>query len=175
MEVSLIREKFEKLYDAESDAVFRYCLTRTSSRETALDLTQDTFFRLWNSLVSGKQPENERAFLFTISRNLVIDWYRAKKTLSLDKMMTNSNDEESDGESFFAHDGKGDLEMEADARLLVGKIKLLKPMYQQVVYLRYVEEMKPSEIAEIVGESPNTVSVRINRGMEELKKIYDGK
>lgn len=168
-----MKEKFEVLYHRESDSVFRYCLFRTTDRETALDLTQEVFVRMWNTLVAGKRPHNERAFLFAIARNLVIDWYRAKKSLSLEKLVTNTEDEENDNEPFFVHDGKDDIEMEADARLLAEKLKALKPMYQQVVYLRFIEEMKPYEIAEVIGVTPNVVSVRITRGLAELRRLYN--
>jgi RNA polymerase sigma factor (sigma-70 family) len=55
------------------------------------------------------------------------------------------------------------------------KIRELDPPYQQVIYLRFVEGLPPREIAEILKESPNTVSVRISRGLLQLKKItgYD--
>jgi len=47
--------------------------------------------------------------------------------------------------------------------------KLEEP-YRQAVTLRYVDGLSPKEIAEIVGESTNNISVRINRGIEKLKK-----
>ena len=78
---------FEKTYTDESDAIFRFCLVRVSNREQALDLTQETFLRLWQSLSQDKEIANARAFLFTVAHNLVIDWYRKKKSVSLDSMM----------------------------------------------------------------------------------------
>jgi RNA polymerase sigma-70 factor, ECF subfamily len=171
MDDTTLKTKFEKTYDAEADSVFRYCLIRTSDREVAMDIAQDTFMKYWKAFLAGKQPDNERAFLFKIARNLVIDWYRSKKSLSLEKIMSNGADEESDGEPFFAHNGKTEFEMEADARILVEKIRDLRPIYQHSIYLRFVEEMRPFEIAEIIGVSANVVSVRITRGLEEIRKI----
>src|SRR4051812_29307947 len=81
---SKLTAEFTQLYTTEADAIFRYCFIRTSQREVARDLTQDTFMRLWNTLSGDKEIRNCRAFLFTVARNLIIDWYRKKKPESLD-------------------------------------------------------------------------------------------
>lgn len=85
MEVE-IKTKFEAIYSKESDAIFRFCFIRVSDREQALDITQETFLRLWQSLHSEKEITNTKAFLFTVARRLIIDWYRKKKSFSLDSM-----------------------------------------------------------------------------------------
>src|SRR5690606_23115332 len=69
-----------------SDAIFRFCLVKTSSRELAEDLVQETFMRYWQSLSSGKEMRNTRSLLYTIANHLVIDWYRKKRSLSLDAL-----------------------------------------------------------------------------------------
>jgi len=67
------------IYKADSDAIFRFCLVRVSDREQAMDITEETFLRLWKSLLDGKEILNNKAFLFTLARHLIIDWYRKKK------------------------------------------------------------------------------------------------
>jgi RNA polymerase sigma factor (sigma-70 family) len=62
------------------------------------------------------------------------------------------------------------LETKAEGRYLLEKISELTPSYRQPVYLRYVEDLSPVEIGEILGISANAASVRINRGLLELKK-----
>src|ERR1700691_5435263 len=79
-------KQFMGLYSAQSDAVFRFCFIRTRERETALDITQESFLKFWKVLVRGDTVANERALLFTIARHLVIDWFRSKKAVSLDAM-----------------------------------------------------------------------------------------
>ena len=85
--------KFQKIYETESDAIFRFCLTRVSNRDQALDITQETFLRLWKTLNQDEKVLNNRAFLFTIAHRLIIDWYRKKKSLSLDRMINNKERE----------------------------------------------------------------------------------
>lgn len=159
---------FAEIYSKESDAIFRFCLLRTSDRDVALDFTQDTFMRFWNSLVLEKDIKNHRTFLFTIARNIIIDWYRKKKAFSLETMLENAAN---DGRSSFQLVSTSDVEIEVEADFLIRKIRELPEPYSNAVYLRCVEELKPREISEILGESANVISVRISRGLEQLRHL----
>jgi RNA polymerase sigma-70 factor, ECF subfamily len=163
-----IKYQFEEVYGRESDAIFRFCLVRVSNREQALDITQETFLRLWQSLGDGKEIKNYRAFLFTVSHRLVIDWYRKKKSLSLDRMLTYNENEIA--YNIPDEESSGDLSLQAEGRYLIEKIGDLSPTSQHPVYLRFVEGMSPREIGEILGISANAASVRVNRGLLELRK-----
>jgi RNA polymerase sigma factor (sigma-70 family) len=165
--VKSIEKVFGEVYSRESDAIFRFCLLRTSDREVALDFTQDTFMRFWNSLVLEKDIKNHRTFLFTIARNIIIDWYRKKKAYSLETLMENA----AEGRSSFQLIAPNDVEMEVEAGFLIDKIRELPEPYSNAVYLRCVEELKPREISEILGESANVISVRISRGLEQLRQL----
>ncbi|MEI6280802.1 MAG: RNA polymerase sigma factor [bacterium] len=165
-----IKNKFEAVYEVESDAIFRFCLTRVSNREQAMDITQETFLRLWQSMQDDKEILNNRAFIFTIARHLIIDWYRKKKSISLDSLAHGNKEEE----EYDVADNKTtevDLFLGVEGRHLVNKINELSPSYRDPVYLRFVEDLSPGEIGEILGTSANTASVRINRGIIELRKI----
>lgn len=173
-ETAKAKEQFVALYNAEADAVFKYCSARTSNREIALDITQDTFIRFWNALLRNElhhdNIRNERAFLFTIARNLIIDWYRKKKTVSLEMLTEEAG--EGGSTSFQPYeDSKTDIERKGEARHLAGKIKEIDPIYREAVYLRFIEDLKPQEIAAKLGESVNVVSVHINRGIKQLRRI----
>jgi RNA polymerase sigma factor (sigma-70 family) len=60
---------------------------------------------------------------------------------------------------------------------ILEKINDLDPTHRQPVYLRFVEGLSPPEIGEVLGISSNTASVRVNRGLNELRKKtgYDDK
>ena len=165
--VNRVADVFGEVYEREADAIFRFCLLRTSDREVALDFTQDTFLRFWNSLMLEKDIKNHRTFLFTIARNIIIDWYRKKKAFSLETMMENA----AEGRSSFALAALDNVETNAEAEFLIRKIGELPEPYGNAVYLRCVEELKPREISEILGESANVISVRISRGLEQLRNM----
>lgn len=160
------REQFIALYTKESDAVFRFCILRISDREQAIDLTQETFLRLWNAFQTDTRIQNERAFLFTIARNLIIDWYRKKKSVSLDALM------ESDEGGGFDVPDEAHLEIEerAEATRLLTNLKAIDPLLREAVYLRFVEGLSPGEIAEVLHITVNAASVRVSRGIAQLRE-----
>ena len=166
--VRSIERLFGEIYSRESDAIFRFCLLRTSDREVALDFTQDTFMRFWNSLILEKDIKNHRTFLFTIARNIIIDWYRKKKSFSLEAMMEGAVEGRSPSLQLASDDN---VETTVEAEFLVRKIRELPEPYSNAVYLRCVEELKPREISQILGESANVISVRISRGLEQLRHL----
>jgi len=167
--VQEIEKFFVETYNRESDAIFRFCLMRTSDRNVAIDFTQDTFMRFWKTLASEKVIQNHRTFLFTIARNIVIDWYRKKKSFSLEALVENAiNEGRSAGLMLVAREN---VETEVEAAFLVRMIRELPEPYSNAVYLRCVEELKPREIAEILGESANVISVRISRGLGQLREL----
>ncbi len=169
MQSNTLLASFNTTYATESDAIFRFCLVRVSDREQALDLVQETFTRLWVTLSSGKEMSNSRAFLFTVAHRLIIDWYRKKKSISIESL----GNEES-GESFDQPDESTssiNLELKSEGRFLLEKINELNPSYKQAVYLRFVEGMTPPEIGDVLGVSANAASVRINRGIRELREM----
>ena len=167
-----LEKAFNDIYAAEADALFRFCVNRVSDREQALDLVQETFTKFWKTLLDGATIDYPRSFLFTIARNGIIDWYRKKKSISLESMA----DPET-GESYepFSDEMAADLKLGAEGRFLIDKIGKLGAGYRDVVYLRYVEGLSPPEIAKILDLSVNATSVRITRGVEELRKLtgYD--
>jgi RNA polymerase sigma-70 factor (ECF subfamily) len=162
---------FKEVYVSESDAIFRFCLVRVSSKDQALDLTQETFLRLWQSISAGQEIKNNRAYLFTVAHRLIIDWYRKKKSMSLDKIMDMMKEHEPEYEIVGETAEKVGAGIEA--RYLLSKVNDLTPGYRDPVYLRFVEDLSPGEIGSILGISSNAASVRINRGLAELRKKAD--
>ncbi len=169
MKQKQLQSTFNDLYSAEADSIFRFCLIRVSDREQALDLTQEVFTRFWQTLIQkGRHIEYPRAFLYTSARNAIIDWYRKKKSISLESLA------DEDTEEPYAQLSDSDLEdskLEGEGRFLVNAIGKLSSGHRDAVYLRFVEGLTPPEIAKILGLSTNATSVRISRGIEELRKI----
>lgn len=152
---------FMAAYDANADALFKHIFFRVHDRELAKDLLQEVFTKVWQYISEGKEVANMRAFLYKSANNIVIDHYRSHKTGSLDEMHE---------EGFDVADKRMDSKTSAEVNELLEALSKIPDDYAKVVSMRYVEEMGPSEIAEILGENAGTVSVRINRGVEMLRK-----
>ncbi|HEY4505053.1 MAG TPA: RNA polymerase sigma factor [Candidatus Paceibacterota bacterium] len=155
-------QEFKEMFETSSDAIFRHIYMRVHERELARDLTQDSFTRLWQAMREGKEIENMRAFLYRIAHNIVIDYYRKKKDESLDALTEQGFDPVGETANAFM----------AGAEFAEFRRALLRipDNYRDAVTMRYVDEMFPEEIAGILGISPGAVSVRINRGVEMLRK-----
>lgn len=157
---------FMKSYEEHSDAILRYCIFQTSNRDVALDILQDTFTKTWLYLSEGKEVDNIRAFLYKVAKNLIIDYRRKKKSYSLDAITETGVDFEGENEEESITD-------EFDKDFIIGKLENLEPSDQEILTMRYINEMSIKEIAEILDLSSNNVSVRIHRALERLKKILD--
>ncbi len=160
------KDIFQKAYQDHSDAIFRYCLFKISDYEKALDLTQDTFMKTWHYMEGGGEIGNIRAFLYKTAGNLVIDEYRRRKQdESLDTLTEETGFEPvvDDTERTMEH---------LDGLKAVELISKLPESYGEVIFMRYVQELTLHEISEILGETENTIAVRIHRGIGKLQKIF---
>lgn len=161
-----MQPQFMEAYDLYADALFRYCVLRVSDRELAKDMVQETFFKVWGYIADGQEIDNMRAFLYRVARNLAIDFYRKKKTSSLEML-------EESGYAFAES-----VETENPERVFLGReiitmVRSLDEKYRDAIILRYVEDLDIKEIASVLGESENTVSVHIHRGLKKLKSVFE--
>lgn len=165
METNPKMEKlFLKAYDDYAEAIFTHCFFKTSDRELAKDLMQQTFLQAWVYLRQGKEIKEFRPFLYRLANNLVIDWYRRKKSDSLDRMMD---------EGFNPAEENLSVELEAEANQALKLLDKLDPDDKELIVWRYVEELSPGEIASMLSERENTVSVRIHRALKKLHQLLN--
>ena len=74
-------------------------------------------------------------------------------------------------------EGDASTEAELDVRLSLADVerglKTIKPDWQEVILLAYVEGLRPREIALIIGKSPATTRVLLHRALQELRKVLN--
>ena len=165
MDQAGLEKVFQKSFAEFGDAIFRFCLVKVSSREMAEDFTQEVFMRYWQYLRDGKEMTNTRSFLYTIANNLAKDWYKRKKTDSLDHKVDQ-------GFEPVAND-VADTMKGTEYGLVLDRLKDLDDSDGELILLRYVEGLEPKEIAEIMNETANVISVRLNRAMAKLQQILN--
>lgn len=163
----LSETQFIESYDKYADDIFRHCYFRIGDRELGKELMQEAFMKTWEYITKGKKVKNLRAFLYRTANNLVIDYVRKQKKVivSLEDM------QEAGGDIAGEDDATADTKIsftEKEVRLLLHKIK--EP-YRTAVIMRYIDELQPKEISKALGISSNVTSVRINRGMEQLRSL----
>jgi RNA polymerase sigma-70 factor (ECF subfamily) len=165
---------FISWYETHSDEIFRFALLRIRDREKALDITQETFTKLWDYLSKGKtEIKHARGIIFKIARNLIIDESRkaSSHTLSLDSLIDTTTD--NDSAQYQPEAPKSDIPsgITVDLERALGAIETLEPNHREIITLRFLHELSVEEISELIGINKNSVSVRIHRGLEALRKI----
>ncbi len=143
------REQYEK--------IFQYCYSRVANRDTAEDITQETFLRFLEHPEYQKSGK-EIQYLYTIARNLCIDEYRKIPTETLSDE-TENIPEQSKGETGWI-----------DSMILRKILDRLPDEEREIIVLRYVSELSVSEIAGIYQTSWFTMSRRIKRILDKMRK-----
>src|ERR1017187_3864573 len=152
--------------------LLRSLLYRPSSRELAEDLFQEVWMRV---LLRGGQFNGKARFdtwLFTIARNLVID-YRRKRTLaSLDELFESSNEDDR-AMTFEITDSQPtpfDRFASSEDRARIAEALLsVDTLYREVLVLRFHEELSLQEIATVTRAPLSTVKSRLYRGLAPIK------
>lgn len=156
--------EFIVVYEEYADGVFRHCFFRVSNRDRAQELMQETFMRTWEYVTRGKEIQNIKAFLYRVANNLIIEEYRKKKESSLDDLKEKGFDIKGSGE--------GEVHVKLDYNRALKMLKKIDKIYREPVFMRYVDELSPKEIAKILHLDENVISVRIHRGLKQLNALF---
>ena len=157
-------DAYAQLYDLYVEKIYRFVYYKVSSKTEAEDITSEVFLKAWNYLIDRKDDSvaSFSGLIYKITRNCIIDLYR-KKARKVEAPL-------SEGEAITIDMAESvHIRYEADQVLaLVGK---LKSDYQEVILLRYVDELEVKEIAEILGKSSTSVRVMIHRSLKKLEQL----
>ena len=163
---------FEIIYNDHIDQLYRFTLFRVSDKEKAIDIVQDVFFKYIKYLMDSIEDEgeilyNHKAFLFKTTRNTIIDHYRKKQSQSLDDLLESGYEYSSD------EDVSHSTSVDIDYKKVIKSLKGLDLDAQELIYMRYVDNLGLSEISEITGQKENTIAVKIHRILEKLKQRHE--
>ena len=148
--------------------LYRYLLRLVREPATAEDLFQQTWLRVAERIRHYDSRRNFEAWLFAIARNIAIDHLRRVRPESLDEESPLGG---TPGERLVAPGPPaldGVLARERSARLTAVMAEL-PVIYRDVLTLRFEEEMKFEEIAEVLGAPLSTVKTRLKRSLESLR------
>jgi RNA polymerase sigma factor (sigma-70 family) len=167
---NIIRDEIADLYESYKRAIFNYCAYRLFRRiDLAEDATSDVFIRFVEKYPSMREGElttrnriKYRNWLYGTASNVVNamlrDMYRSKEIAAV---LTREKEK-----ILFAGSDESD---QKDYSPLYQAIAQLNFDDQEIVTLRYFEELRTLEIAEITGKQHTAVRVRLSRVMKKLK------
>jgi RNA polymerase sigma-70 factor (ECF subfamily) len=111
------------------------------------------------------------SWLFSIARNLVIDWQRAKKMQSLDAMADLESGAPVEFEDERAASPLKLILSGEDAAAVQASLARLPAIHREVLLLRFQEDLPLAEIGKVIGIPEATVKSRLYRGLEGLRAL----
>jgi len=137
--------------------ILRYCKRHIIDQNLAEDATQETFYRVFRSLMRYQDKERFRAWLYMIARNICIDENRKQKNtipLELEDIGEESNN---------IHQIENSDEIEQ-------LLSVLPAEQREAILLYFEDELTYKEIGKILGIPARTVQSRVKNGIKAIKK-----
>ena len=155
---------FSELYDLHAPSVYRYLLYRVREPSDAEDITSEVFTRAFAHIGGYRwQGKSFLAWLYTIARNAVTDRRRRERpTVDIDDAYGLAEDGPT------AHDRA--VHGEA-VEALRGAVRHLTGEQQEVLVLRFVENMSSREVATILGKNEGAIRALQFRALGRLRKL----
>src|SRR5436309_4312953 len=158
-----LRADFEALYQRYSREVWALAYARWMNADTAMDITQEAFLRLWKQLEAKEQILNPRAWLLRVARNLAED--HAKSAFR-----RNGTHPPQTMNGVQAHDPLPleSLEREETFTQLRTVLDQMPKADREILTLRYALDYPTGEIAELLGINATAVHMRLSRARQRL-------
>lgn len=158
---------FTELFQAHRTALYGYLLGRTGRPDTAEELTQDLFLRAWRHLpeLIGRSTDGQRAWLFTVARNLAVDELRQRRTR--DATLTAARAQPAG----HAPPASATVVAADDVQRVGAAIAGLPDELRTVLSLATAGELTSAEIAALLGIPAGTVRYRLSRARAALAAV----
>lgn len=161
---------FTYLLDYFWNEVYGFMLKRTENETTAEDITIETFSKAFDKIATYNKEFQFNTWLIAIAKNVYIDLLRKKNT-QLFVEITDEPDQQAYNIADTTLSAEDALIKEQNLSRLLLCIKELKPHYQEVIQLRYFQEMSYQEIALKIDEPLSNVKVKLLRAKKLLAEI----
>jgi RNA polymerase sigma-70 factor (ECF subfamily) len=164
------QKAFNFLLDEFWDSVYGFQLKRIKNENDAEDITIQTFSKAFDRIETYKEQYTFKTWLITISKNIHIDLLRKAKS-SINSKITDHEDDKVYKVADESPTPEDKLITEQNLAKLLRDIKKLKPHYQEVINLRYFQELSYKEISQELEEPMNNVKVKLLRAKKLLAEI----
>jgi len=158
---------FALIYDEMVKPIYRYIYYRVEP-QIAEDLTEDTFLKVWQNLSKykkGKFPFS--AWVFRIAHNLVVDYYRSHHIVEeVDESLPDPSE---------SRNPMVQLDVKFTQIRLRKAILKLPNNYQQIIVLKFINDMNNDEIAAATGKTEGAIRTIQFRALKQLRSILDKK
>lgn len=157
---------FGSLYDKYQPQIYRFIYLKIGHREEAEDLTHQVFLKSWQSIDGFNfQGFPFSSWLYSVARHQVIDYYRTKKIkITFEEVIELETDDDPLPEAI-------------DNELTIEKVKkaitCLGDEQQDVIVLRFIEDLSLQEVASILEKTEGAVKLLQHRAIKNLRKAIN--
>ncbi|WP_188467102.1 RNA polymerase sigma factor [Bizionia arctica] len=146
---------FETIYNTYWQKVFRLCMGYVNDTDSAKDLTQETFIKIWQQLPKFRNESSIGTWIFRIASNTCLRQIQKENKMPKSELPIEINADTSE------------VNIENDLQFLYQCISELQELDRIIISLE-LEDINQKEIAKIVGISEGNVRVKIHRIKEKL-------
>ena len=154
----------DELIEMYYPEILRYCIWNAPNRHLAEDAAQETFLKAIRYFDHYVHKGKFKAFLYQIALNTCVDMKRRKWT-------TDISLEQLPEEAVYRENGFDEVDVKLQFRQMTDS---LPEELQEIVMLRYAQELSMREIAQIVNLPMRTVQSRLRSALKKLKKELSG-
>ncbi|SFQ30459.1 RNA polymerase sigma-70 factor, ECF subfamily [Salibacterium halotolerans] len=168
--VLLVKEEFERLYETYHHALFQYLFYMVRDKETAEELVQEVYIKVFHSFDSFEGKSTEKTWLYSIARHVGIDWIRKqnrKKRKWLGMLGPLTKEEVRDPAPL----PEEVVSAREDAREVFEGMEHCTPDQRQVLVLRYIDSLSIKETADVLGWSESKVKTTQHRAVKKLQDV----
>ena len=168
-------QALEKLIQKHQQELFSFIFYKVKDEDLANDFFQDTFIKIIIKLKEGKYTEEDKFILWAkrIASNLIIDHFRAKSRHITVSETSYMNDE------FSIFDTIKETDFNVEEQLILSQIHedlkniivFLPENQQEIIKMRFYDELTFKEIAELTNTSINTTLGRMRYALMNIRKI----
>lgn len=165
---------FTFLLDHYWNEVYGFMLKRTENETDSEDITIETFAKAFDKIATYNPEFQFNTWLIAIAKNVHIDLLRKRKSsLFIDVDFSDEGDYHAYNIADTTPSAEDKLITEQNLSQLLQDIKELKPHYQEVIQLRYFQELSYQEIADQLGEPLNNIKIKLLRAKKLLAGIIE--
>lgn len=157
-----IKMNTERIWEQFSDRLYRFILTKVNDHDLAKDLLQEVFIKIHTKVDSLKNTEVLAAWLFTVTRNTINDYYRSKQAFNKEKTFLELN-----GYGF-----EDDDIVNLCETCLYLFLEELPEKYREAIMHTDLGDLSQKEYAKQVGISYSGLKSRVQRGREQLNAHF---
>lgn len=159
-------EAFGDLYERYLNLIYRYVYYRVGDPGLAEDFTETVFLKVWENISTFQIDRiSFKGWLFRVAHNLLVDYYRTRKQLDyLDEDVDFPDPAQSPEELVITTETE---------TLVLFAFRNLKQEYQNVLTLRFINDLTHAETSKVLGRSIGAVRVLQHRALRALDKQLD--